>query len=324
MRKKAKMPRFNKFSVGRAAILFKKETNRKKVVEYYFERYGKKWNIGSPTEMEKFLFSKTRGIRPKFNTMFEGQKPEAIKQNFQKWIKKANTNAKRSSKRMKKLHQDPEYAKATAERMRKRYQDPEYAEATAERMRKLHQDPEFAKAHAKRASERMQKLNQDPEFAKARSERMKELHQDPKFAKAHAEHMKERMKELWAKPEWRKKQTKLISIGVNKYWGIVRSNMLFKQNAQQQTTIWDPRTKKWILATTKTPEKIALKKEQRETIQKSIQNLPSIEREIVVSHFFEGKNTTQISKETGLQPAQIEQNINSALKKLAKKLKNLL
>ena len=53
-----------------------------------------------------------------------------------------------------------------------------HAERGRERMRRLHQDPEFAAAR----DERMRRLHQDPEFAAARDERMRRLNQDPEFA----------------------------------------------------------------------------------------------------------------------------------------------
>ena len=40
-----------------------------------------------------------------------------------------------------------------------------HAERGRERMRRLHQDPEFAAARDERGRERMRRLNQDPEFA---------------------------------------------------------------------------------------------------------------------------------------------------------------
>ena len=78
-------------------------------------------------------------------------------------------HAERGRERMRRLHQDPEFAAARDERMRRLNQDPEFAAANAERgrerMRRLHQDPEFAAARDERGRERMRRLNQDPEFA---------------------------------------------------------------------------------------------------------------------------------------------------------------
>ena len=320
MARKKKPSRFNRFSVGRAAHLFTKGASKQQVTKYYLQKYGQKWNIKTPAEMEKFLFSKTRGGRPKYGQMFEGQTPETIKQNFQQWLKKAKAHAER----MRKLHQDPKFKKAHAERMRKLWADPEFKKANAERsrkrMRKLNQDPEFKKANA----ERMRKLHQDPEFKKAHAERsrkqMRKLNQDPEFKKANAE----RMRKLWADPEWRKNQRKLILIGLEKYWGNIRSNLLAELNARQLTTSYDMRTKERILATIKTPEKIVLKKEQQATVRKAIEDLPPTQRELIINRFFEEKTTKQISNETSLTTKQIEQNINSALKKLAKKLQKIL
>ena len=56
------------------------------------------------------------------------------------------------------------HSAANAERMRRRHQDPEFAAAHAERMRRLNRDPEFAAANAERSAERMRRLNRDPEF----------------------------------------------------------------------------------------------------------------------------------------------------------------
>jgi len=174
-------------------------------------------------------------------------------------------------------------------------------------MKKLHQDPTFKKANAERARKRMKKLNQDPTFKKA-----------------HAERARKRMKKLWATPEWRKQQVKLISAGLKKYWGIIHSNLRLELAKRNLITSFDPRTEKPELATTITPEKNILKREQQQTVSKSIQSLPSTEREIIVTRFFEDKDTKQISQETGLTQKQIEETLNSALKKLAKKLKGLL
>ena len=94
------------------------------------------------------------------------------------------------------------HAERGRERMRRLHQDPEFAAARDERMRRLNQDPEFAAANAERGRERMRRLHQDPEFAAARDERMRRLHQDPEFAAARDERGRERMRRLNQDPEF--------------------------------------------------------------------------------------------------------------------------
>jgi hypothetical protein len=73
-------------------------------------------------------------------------------------------------------------------------------EAASKRMKRLHADPEFAARHAAAASARLKRLHADPEYAAANRERMKRRRSDPEFAAQQAAAASERMKRQHADP----------------------------------------------------------------------------------------------------------------------------
>ena len=125
----------------------------------------------------------------------------------------------RASKKMRQLHQDPEFQQAHQERLKRLHQNPDAKKALkergSERFKQLHQNPEFQQALNERSSERMKRLHQDPVFQKAHTERaskhMTRLHQNPEFTQGLNKRSSERMKQLHQDPEFRKMLKKRAS-----------------------------------------------------------------------------------------------------------------
>jgi len=94
---------------------------------------------------------------------------------------------------------------------RKHYDDPEYRQKNAKRLRELHNDPEWGKKHA----ETMKKKNENPEYRQKNTKRMNELYNDPEFRRKQLEGAKkmrenpewqrkhaEGRKKMRENPEW--------------------------------------------------------------------------------------------------------------------------
>ncbi|MDP2666896.1 MAG: hypothetical protein Q8P05_05360 [Candidatus Diapherotrites archaeon] len=131
--------RFNKFSVGRAAVLYKRGMSRALVLEHFFRTYAKSWGIRDYFEMYQYLFEKGPGRRPNLAKMFEGKSEGQIRDAFFEWRQKNMKSSGRQSERMRKLHQDPEFQKRhkaqASERMRKLWKDPEWRTRQTELIR---------------------------------------------------------------------------------------------------------------------------------------------------------------------------------------------
>ncbi len=84
---------FNRFSVGRAAVLFWNGANREEVVQHYLKVYGERWGIHSAREMEDYLFKPSRGMRPNFAKMYENRFPAEIEDSYRDYLKKRSAGS---------------------------------------------------------------------------------------------------------------------------------------------------------------------------------------------------------------------------------------
>ncbi len=318
-----KLPRFNQFSIGKAALLFGYGLNSHEVADWMYERYGKHWKIDSPKKMHEYLFTVQRGRRPNPERMFAGKTRAEIKIIYKEWLKKARNH----SSRMRKLNADPEFARKQAERMRKLHADPEFARKQAEGMRKLHADPEFVRKQA----ERMRKLNADPEFARKQAERMRKLNANPEFVERLKKSTAERMKKLWQNPEWRKIQRELISTALARRWNTIRAGLRkeFRIRGLLRDVEFEEdergRSKPTsILVSTQTPAREAEQTERRQVILSALNALKSLEREAVSAIFFEGKTPQETAALFGMDTLAFEALLKTAYQKMAPKVKHLL
>lgn len=159
-RRSKKNPRFNQFSVGRAAVLFRRGASREDVVQYYFKKYGGKWGIHSAQEMEKYLFFPSRGMRPNFAKMFENRYPTEIEDSFTDYFKQKKrwTSAKRASTLL--LMVNPEYRLNREAGVRKREGNPSFTQKRLEQL----SSPTFREAQRKAASEELKRRWSDPQL----------------------------------------------------------------------------------------------------------------------------------------------------------------
>jgi len=153
-----KKPRFNLFSVGRAAVLFRRGAGRSEVVQHYLQKYGEKWGIHSAQAMEKYLFTPPRGMRPNFSKMFENRYPTEIEDNFADYFKRKKrwTSSKRASTLL--LMVNPAYRLNREAGVRKREENPDFI-----RKRLAHlSSPAFREAQRRAASDEMKRRWSDP------------------------------------------------------------------------------------------------------------------------------------------------------------------
>ncbi|MFH0955293.1 MAG: NUMOD3 domain-containing DNA-binding protein [Candidatus Micrarchaeota archaeon] len=80
--------RFGKWSVGRAAALFRRGATRQQVLDYFLEKYGSQFRISTRQEMERYLFGRPTGLKPGFQNLFEGKEPEQVKLAYAVWLAK--------------------------------------------------------------------------------------------------------------------------------------------------------------------------------------------------------------------------------------------
>lgn len=211
--------RFNRFSVGRTAVLYRRGKTRAHVLDHLFRTYGKKWGFNDPSEMYRFLFQKGRGMRPNIVKLFEGKTPDEVKIAYHEWLQKMQQFSRTQSEKITRLNQNPDFrekVKANALKARaklktlidtdpgfKKKQQASLAKATAKYVELLHTDPEFrnrirsnarinlakARAALKQIVERdpdfermvKEKLRANIEKAKLELKRLRET--DPEFEK---------------------------------------------------------------------------------------------------------------------------------------------
>lgn len=104
-----------------------------------------------------------------------------------------------ASARLKRLHQDPEFAAKRDQRGR-------------EHFLRLFSDPGFVAAHKERCRQRMVEQNLDPKFRRASSKSLKRLNQDPEFAARRDKASSERMRRLRKDPAFMAKSREALRL----------------------------------------------------------------------------------------------------------------
>ncbi len=156
----SRKPRFNQFSVGRAAVLFRRGATREQVVQHYLKNYSEKWGIRSAAIMEKYLFEPSRGMRPNFAKMYENRFPTEIEDSYRDYFMKKVRwdNAKRRA--MANLKQDSGHLARRAEGIQKRESDPDFRRKRSEHLA----SPAFKKIQREAARKEFERRWRDPDI----------------------------------------------------------------------------------------------------------------------------------------------------------------
>lgn len=180
----------SRFSVGRAAVLYKRGWSTLQVLDYYTQWYGLKYGMSSQ-EISDALFHERRGTSPNFRKRFEHKSPHQIHMAFARFMKQLEKRRSFGKKQMEKLKQDPVYKRKQKRGIRRVFRRPKYREEHAKRQQKtlerLRQQESFRIAQAKTARKRFKELWQDPIFREKAIEHAKKVLEEQRKKKKQEE-----------------------------------------------------------------------------------------------------------------------------------------
>lgn len=282
-------PRFNVFSVGRAAVLFSRGFSRTQVAGYYHERYGEAWKMGSQAATAEFLF-KGRGMRPNFANLFDGKPNQEVRGNFRLCMARLNAGRERSAR----FWSDPKrasfHAQKIASGLRRKWRDPKYAA---------------------RVKKHIRKMNSNSDVQRARSRK----HWDnPQCVAAHSKRMSKQNKENWADPNWRSLQIWRLRRRKSAVGHSVISSL--KDRGLEHTY----GSAGCDLSVLFPPEAVMEREEVVTKVRTALTLLPDVQRKLIKMLVFFGRTPIEASSATGLSIKQVEREFVAAQAVLANAL----
>lgn len=335
--RKKRSSRFNIFSVGRAAVMFSRGCSRAQVVEHYFMRYGKEWKIASITEMERFLFGKGKtGVKPRFEFLFEGKSPEAIRVSYGSCLTKLAANKSRAKNSAVELWKNPNYAAAVSNGMRAKWKDPGFASAVSSGISRVMESAWRLPEYRKKMTDTLVVLWADPKYRKRQSRLstagLKKKLRDPKFASEFSEVGRKNATEQWKDSEYRKKMTDtLIALWADWQWrqeqcqrisdgkrGVRHSRRKSKEVIRSGhkdkgfTPAYDFGGEVWTPIVKEAPDGALIHEELSRKVNTALTLLPNMQRQLLEMLVFHGKTLEEVCLTMGLSEAEAGEHLLAA------------